>query len=369
MGMNDTILMKRGNDMGYVFTKNLVPGMITAADVYNYNDQLIIPANTVLNDNLISKMEYYSIQRINVLDKTADVIPQPSSYSERVVNSREFKEFRKNFSENVESLQDSMQQLLESGDGAIDESALLNETDTLVDPKATSIEVFDMIHNMRQYDDTTYAHCINVSLICRIMAKWLHFSKEDTETLTLCGLLHDIGKLSIPDEIIKKPGKLTDEEFDLIKTHTLRGYEILSRQNLNEHILNSALMHHERCDGSGYPNGLHANEIDEFAKIVAIADVYEAMTAARVYRGPQCPFKVISIFEEEGLQKYAPQYILTFLERIVSAYINNNVRLSNGQVGEVIMINPGRLSRPMVKAGDTYIDLSKELSITIDDLV
>lgn len=357
--------------MGYVYTKNLVPGMITASDVFNYNDQLIIPANTVLDDDLISRMEYYSIQRINVLDKAADVIPQPSSYSysEKVVNSQEFKEFQKNFDENITSLQDSMQKLFDNGDEPVDKEALLKQTDTLVAPTATSIEVFDMIHNMRQYDDSTYAHCINVSLICRIMAKWLHFSKEDTETLTLCGLLHDIGKLSIPDEIIKKPAKLTSEEYDLVKTHSLRGYETLSRQNFNEHILNSALMHHERCDGTGYPNGLRANEIDEFAKIVAIADVYEAMTAARVYRGPQCPFKAIAIFEEEGLQKYDPQYILTFLERVVSSYINNNVRLSNGEIGEVIMINPGRLSKPMVKVGETYIDLSKELSITIEDLV
>lgn len=355
--------------MGYIFTKNLVPGMTTASDVYNYNDQLIIPANTVLNDDLISKMEYYSIHRINILEDTAGEIPQPSSYSERIANSPEFKEFQKNFVENINSLQDSMQKLFDSEEAQVDKDALLSQTDSLIHPSATSIGVFDMIHNMRQYDDSTYAHCINVSLICRVMAKWLNFSKEDTDTLALCGLLHDIGKLSIPDEIIKKPGKLTSEEYDLVKTHSLRGYEILSRQNLDKHILNAALMHHERCDGTGYPNGLQASEIDEFAKIVSIADVYDAMTAARVYRGPLCPFKVISIFEEEGLQKYDPQYILTFLERIVSAYINNNVLLSNGEIGEVILINPGRLSRPMVRVGEKYIDLSKELSITIEDLV
>lgn len=353
--------------MGYVFTKNLVPGMVTATDVFNYTDQLIIPANTVLDDNLISRMEYYSIQRVRVKEDVAKA-PEQNSYSERIVNSPGFKEFKKNFTENANTLQSSIQEALDS-DAPLDESALLNQATTLVNPDATSIEIFDMIHNMRSYDDSTYAHCINVSLICRIMAKWLKFDKEDTDVLTLCGLLHDIGKLSIPDEIVKKPGKLTEEEFDIIKTHTIRGYEALQKQDLDKRILNSALMHHERCDGSGYPNGLRGHQIDEFAKIVAIADVYDAMTAARVYRGPQCPFKVISIFEDEGLQKYDPHYILTFLERIVSSYMNNNVRLSDGRIGEVIMINSGKLSRPIVRIGNDYVDLSKETSLFIDDLV
>lgn len=354
--------------MGYIFTKNLVPGMVTATDVFNYNDQLIIPANTVLDDTLISRMEYYSIQRISVIDNNADEPPVTVSYSSKVVSSPQFKEFKKNFTENVTALQDTMKEILDSQE-KLDETNLLNQATTLVNPNATSIEVFDMIHNMRAYDDSTYAHCVNVSLICRIMAKWLNFSQEDTDVLTLCGLLHDIGKLSIPDDIVKKPDKLTKEEYELVKTHTTKGYEALMKQDIDKRIINCALMHHERCDGSGYPNGLHGSQIDEFAKIVAICDVYDAMTAARVYRGPQCPFKVISIFEDEGLQKYDPHYILTFLERIVSSYMNNSVRLNDDRIGEVIMINPGKLSKPMVRVGDDYIDLSKESSLWIEDLV
>ena len=87
-------------------------------------------------------------------------------------------------------------------------------------------------------------------------------------------------------------------------------------------------MHHEKCDGSGYPFGLKGNKIDPFAKIVAIADVYDAMTAARVYRGPLCPFQVIDIFEKEGLQKYEASFILKFLQNVVNTYINNRVLLS-----------------------------------------
>lgn len=122
----------------------------------------------------------------------------------------------------------------------------------------------------------------------------------------------------------------------MIKTHTIEGYKILQNQPVNDHIKNAALMHHERCDGSGYPFGLTGNRIDKFAKIVSIADVYDAMTAARVYRGPLCPFTVIDIFEKEGLQKYESEYILCFLKNVVLTYIGQRVRLTNGQEGDVV---------------------------------
>lgn len=355
--------------MGYVMTKDLVPGMITATDVYNYNDQLVIPANTELTDALITRLEDYAIYRIRVISaEMASTALTNESYSQKVIQSPAFKEFKKNFTENVETLQSAMQNVATT-DSAVDKNLLLEQTTTLINPAATTIEIFDMIHNMRLYDDSTFAHCINVSLICRVMAKWLNWSEEDTETLTLAGLLHDIGKLSMPDSILKKPGKLTLDEYAMVQTHAVRGYEILRNQPLNEHIKNAALMHHERCDGTGYPNGYFSSDIDEFAKVVAIADVYDAMTASRAYRGPQCPFDVIANFESEGLQKYDPHYILTFLERTVSSYLNNNVRMSDGRIGEVIMINPTNLSKPMVRIGDEYIDLSHQSSLSIESVV
>lgn len=128
-------------------------------------------------------------------------------------------------------------------------------------------------------------------------------------------------------------------------------------------------MHHERCDGTGYPLGIGADRIDKFAKIVSIADVYDAMTAARVYRGPLCPFSVIEIFEKEGLQKYETQYILCFLENVVLTYMNNRVKLSNGLEGDIVYINRQTLSRPMVKCGEQFIDLSAEKDISIVEII
>ena len=104
-------------------------------------------------------------------------------------------------------------------------------------------------------------------------------------------------------------------------------------------------------------------------KVVAIADVYDAMTAARVYRGPLCPFKVISIFESEGLQKYDGHYILTFLEHVATTYMNNRVRLNNGLEGDVIFMNRNQYSRPMLQCGDQFIDLSREPDLYIETFV
>ena len=119
-------------------------------------------------------------------------------------------------------------------------------------------------------------------------------------------------------------------------------------------------MHHEKCDGKGYPLGYTSDKIDKFAKIVAIADVYDAMTAARVYRGPLCPFKVIEIFEQEGFQKYDTKYILTFLENVVSTYLSHRVRLSDGREGTIFFINKQKLSRPIIKCDEVVINLLNE---------
>ncbi len=242
----------------------------------------------------------------------------------------------------------------------MNKDVLLRETASLLGSQSTSIEFFDMLHNMRMDNDSTYAHSLNVALISRMIGTWLNFSEEELDTLTLAGLLHDIGKTKIPDEILNKETKLTDEEFALIKQHPQYGYDILKNQPLDSHVKKAALMHHERCDGSGYPMGITMNEIDDYALIISIADVYDAMTAARSYREPLCPFQVIAEFEKDGFQKYKPKYILTFLERIATTYQNNRVMLSDGRSAKIVLLNRNRLSKPLVQLDDgDCIDLDK----------
>ena len=362
-------------------TKDLLPGMVTAIPVRTKRGQLIINPNVELTRTLISRLEFYGIASVQITEnkqtsapmeepkdpayfpaKSPVSAPSPvsdASYSQKLKSSPEFQRFQVDFTLRSQDLKNCFDAYLSDG-GTVNKEELLSKTISLVSPKQTTLDVFDMLHNMRQVNDSTYAHSLNVAIISRIIGKWLHFSNEELDTLTLAGLLHDIGKTKIPDEVLNKDGKLTDEEFQMIRNHPKYGYDILKSQPLNSHIKKAALMHHERCDGSGYPMGLTMEEIDDYALIIAIADVYDAMTAARSYRAPLCPFEVIAEFEKDGLQKYKPKYILTFLENIANAYQNNRVMLSDGTSARIVLLNHRRLSKPLVQLDDgDCIDLEK----------
>ena len=348
--------------------------MITAEDVYTFNNQLILPRGLVLTDKTITKLEFYSIINVRVEDEMSQEyldnpeVDEDISYSERIKKSPQFLEFKERFDNEVPKFQALIDSVSKEGK-ELNVDTMLNCVDVILESDDGYLNVFDMLHNMRQYDDMTYVHSINVALICNVFARWLKMSDEETRLATICGLLHDIGKISIPDIIIKKPAKLTQDEFAIVKKHALEGYNILRRFDISEHIMNAALMHHERCDGSGYPFGIRNAKIDTYAKLVAIADVYDAMTSARVYRGPICPFKVIEIFENEGLQKYDTRFIMTFLENIVNTYMLHRVKLNNGTLGDVVFINRSSLARPTIKSKDDFIDLSLHPELYIEAIV
>lgn len=378
--------------MQRVRTSNLIPGMISAEDVYSYNNQLILPKGTELTDKVITRLEFYSVLAIHVEDPDykphssvsselnvtlgddADTVvfsstPENTAYSEKIKSTTQFKEFKKTFITNTEVLKGNLHALVENNQPLNSENLIHSVLD-MISAGATTISVFDMLHNMRDFDDLTYTHCMSVSLICNIFGRWLDLSEEEIKTLTMAGLLHDVGKLLIPDNILKKPSKLTDAEFNLIKTHTLQGYNILKGQPVDDRIKNAALLHHERFDGSGYPLGYTGDKLDMFSQIVAIADVYDAMTAARVYRGPLCPFKVVAIFETEGFQKYDSKLILVFLEHVCETYMHNRVLLSDGRQGDIVMLNKDALSRPMVKTLDgDFVNLKEIPDITIEAIL
>lgn len=355
-----------------IFTTQAMPGMTIAVDVYTADDHLIISKDTILTDKIITRLEFYSITDISIYTD-ADITTVESeyvqtSYYEEIKKNEAFHRFHLAYKNTLTDFKKTLDQIV-TDKVDIDTDQLLADVNKILHQCNSNIELFNMLHCIRQYDDTTYIHSLNVAIICNIIGKWLNFSKEDLEVITLCGLLHDLGKLLIPSKIITKPAKLTDDEFTTIKTHTLRGYNILKSKHIDSRIKHSTLMHHERCDGSGYPYSFYSEQIDPFAKLVAIADVYDAMTCARVYRGPLCPFEVVNLFETEGYIKYDPKYIMTFLEGIVQTYIHNSVRLSNQMVGEIILINKLELSRPVVKSGNQFIDLSKQRDLTIEAII
>lgn len=369
--------------MKRVRTSDLHPGQRTAEDVYSYNNQMILPKNTVLTDKIITRLEFYSILAVRIAED-GDIIdgeaasldellePQPvmmdSPFSQRMKASKEYQVFQKNYEETADKFADSLNSVV-TGEAPLDVNQLMGTMLELVGGNMSNSTILNMLHNMRQYDDATYMHCMNVSLLGNILGQWLGLGTYDLQVLTIGGLLHDIGKLTIPDSIVKKPGQLSPAEYGVIKTHTVQGYKILQQFPIDENVRDIALMHHERCDGSGYPLNLTTDRISPYAKIISICDVYDAMTAARCYRGPMCPFQVISIFESEGYQKYDSKFIMTFLEHIAESYMNNRVRLSNGKEGDIVFMNRNSLSRPLIQCGNEFIDLSKRSDLSIEALV
>ena len=358
--------------MKRVKTALLVPGMVVAKDVHNANNILVMGKNTVLSDESITKLAFHSIYSVYIKDEVVEV-PKPS-YERVYVPSKiketpEFKAFKENYDREVEQLEVTFNDIITLQSKKIGISELCQKATCMLDDTRGGIHVFDILHNMRDYDDSTFNHSMNVALICNVFADWMHMSNMEKEIATVCGLLHDIGKLRIPENIVKKAARLTDEEYDLIKTHPMEGYNILFESRFISSVQNAALMHHERSDGSGYPLGLKGNQIDKFAKMVAIADVYDAMTAARVYRGALCPFKVIEMFEQEGLSMFDAEYILVFMENIVQTYIKNWVRLSNGKEGEIVMLNKQKLSRPVILCGTEFINLLEHPEISIEEIL
>ena len=363
--------------MKRILTRKLVPGMVLANDVHTYNSSLkLLDKGTVLEDKDIARLAFYSIIDVLIEDELVELEnefvditnDEGLTYSERIKQSPEFKEFKHSFEECAEKFEHTIKDIIENNRDLVFDD-MMAPIYGLLEKGRSSANIFDMLHNLRSYDDATFTHSINVALISNILAQWLKWDESEVEIATQSGLFHDIGKLLIPDEIIRKPDKLTEDEYTLMQTHPHRGYEIIKNLNISQHIKNATLMHHERCDGSGYPLKIRGPQIDKFGKLVAIADVYDAMTSARYYRGPLCPFIAISMFEEEGYQKYDPEMIIAFLQNIVNTYLLNTVRLSTGEVGEIIFINKMHLSRPTVKVGNDYIDLTKCPDVYIKEII
>jgi putative nucleotidyltransferase with HDIG domain len=222
---------------------------------------------------------------------------------------------------------------------------------------------------VEQLDDHTYSHSINVSLICSAICQWLNLEQEAAKEIIVAGLLHDIGKSRINPDILNKPDKLTPPEWEEMKKHTIYGYRLLEEAQASYNVRIGALFHHERMDGKGYPTGLPGPEIPLTAKIIAVADVYDAMTSKRSYRSRNCPFQVIDKLQSDFYNVLDTQILLTFLSRIAECYVGDMVQLSDGRTGQVVLINRLQPSRPMVRTRDGIINLFEETGINISEIV
>jgi putative nucleotidyltransferase with HDIG domain len=215
-------------------------------------------------------------------------------------------------------------------------------------------------------DDATCRHSIAVGAISVMMGRWLNRPEEELNELLTAALLHDIGKLRVPEYILNKPGKLTPDEFVEMQKHTLLGYEMLRQTNdISERSAVTALQHHERVDGSGYPYGITGEHHEPFSRIVAIADVFHAMSSKRVYKEKLQFHHVIREMHQETFGRFDASIALVFITKMMEILIGAEVTLTNGERAVVISLNPADPINPLVQASGMFIDLSKNPELNI----
>lgn len=204
--------------------------------------------------------------------------------------------------------------------------------------------------DIKSMDNYTYSHCVNVAVISIIIGISLNLDKKNLTYLCIGALVHDIGKAFIPREILQKPSKLTSEEFNVIKNHPQLGYNFLTHfYSLSAHIKLIALQHHERFDGLGYPNGISGNKISYLARIVSIADVYDALTSDRPYKRAMCPSDALEYIMSNAGTLFDYDIVNVFSRIIIPFPKGTIVSLSNGDIGVVEQTLPNFPLRPIVK--------------------
>ena len=203
--------------------------------------------------------------------------------------------------------------------------------------------------NMKSRDEYTSIHCMNVCILAVSFGRSLGMQKAELEVLGLGGLLHDLGKMRVPLEILNKPGKLTFEEFEIMKTHPMEGYNMLKEQSdLPPDVLDIVKHHHERINGKGYPSQLNGDDINKMTRIVAIVDVYDAITSDRCYHDGMSPYEALKNMYDWAKKDFGKEMIEQFIKCLGIYPIGCVVELNLGHVGIVVSASDKTKLRPIV---------------------
>ncbi|MCR5608419.1 MAG: HD-GYP domain-containing protein, partial [Lachnospiraceae bacterium] len=315
-----------------ILTFNAKNGMVIAKDVVTSSGNLLLPAGTVVDSTIKNTLFAHTILNFEIEINDEDMVLPPIQLKENiepirelnVLNRIEAAHYNELYNEAIDFFKTDINSIVFQT-SQIDLNILLDVPYQIIQNNKPTMNVLEMLMNADTKADAVYAHSFNVALIAGVIGEWLEMSESEISVLMIAGLLHDIGKLLLPQDVFNKAGKLTDTEYKIIKTHPMLGYNIIKDIDIDPRIKECALYHHERCDGSGYPENKKGDELSDFVKIIAIADVYDAMINKRSYRRARSPFEAVSMFETEGFHKFDTKILLTFLNRILSAYINTYV--------------------------------------------
>lgn len=330
--------------MRLVRTKLLNEGMILGRTIYNENGVILIQQGMTLTKTMIRRLVNQGITYVYVKDKLTNDILVESVISEQLRMDA------------IEVIKDTYLTL--EKDVISKNSYILNKKSEelifvvkrLMSELKNQEESISLLADILITDDYTFQHSINVTIYSILIGIKLNFTCKQLIDIGTGAILHDIGKVFIEKDILTKPGILTDEEYKIIKRHTELGFDYIRKNtSLSTVIAHCAYQHHERLDGSGYPRGLEDNDIHIFAKVIAIADVFDAVTSNRVYRDALLPHEAMEILYAGAVDKFDKNMIEAF-KKSVTMYPNGlSVELNDGRIGVVVKQNNYLNERPLVR--------------------
>jgi putative nucleotidyltransferase with HDIG domain len=345
-------------------------GLELAKTIDDANGNVLLAEGYKLTDTIISRMQRSGLFAIYVKD----------AYSSGLIEDKgipfELKQ------KALKELKQSFSSLHKGGElnARISQEHLKgfkNIIDTVLQELTSNPRALSLVTSLQVYDNYVYNHSFNVMTYALQLGLAVGLNQKYLELLGIGALLHDVGKMIIPIEILNKPGKLTPEEFELVKTHTTEGFEYLRKHHTISLIASHlAFQHHEKLDGSGYPRGLKGVEIHPLAKILAVADVFDAVTSSRSYRTAILPHKGLEILYAGTGTHFDKNLVELFRRAVVLYPVGVTVILQTGEVCIVVDNNAGYPERPIVRIieregrpldmSEVYeLDLSKELTAEI----
>lgn len=339
---------------------DISPGMKLGQTVLE-GRSMVLAEGMVLTESLIAGLKSRGIKALTI----SNVAEELEQYYQVEENYR----FQERYKETVSTVRKAFDSVRFFREVPIAKMSELAQTD--VSLMVDSVGVINRLFMVRRQDDYTFYHSINVAVICGVLGKWLGYKGKMLTDLILAGLLHDVGKSLIPLNILNKPGRLLEEEMAVMRMHTVYGLDLIKEiPDLTPQILEGVVQHHERLDGKGYPFKLSAEKIAEFGRIIAVADIYDALTSDRVYHKKTTPFAVVEVLVREMFDALDPRICAVFLNNVRDYFLGNWVLLSNGEQAEVIFLSQYFGSRPVVKTRDNqFIDLERRKDISIVKLV
>lgn len=351
-------------------TRIVKPGMIIEQAVIDRAGRVLIARGTVLDDYLIASLKKMGVPgiyiRTGIVEEKPEKQPEIAAEAQRQIEQLSVADRAKVcLSESVKKrVAEGVQYLYQDTESEGFTDVTKSITDDLMKAISDNDAIAVDISELKISDEYTFKHSVDVATMAMIVSHHYGFTDQEVYEIGISGLLHDIGKSRIPNELLNKAGKLTDEEFALMKQHSLLGYGILKdKSDLSKSIKLGVLQHHEKNNGTGYPMGVTAEKINLFAKIIAVADIYDALVTERPYKKaftPRDAVEMIMAMTEE----LDVTVMKSFLESVILYPVGTNVELSTGEMAKVVSNNPQYVLRPKVvglTTGRVY-ELAEDMS-------